>query len=86
VSSIEPFEEQDAELSVVYDVVVNDEEQYSIWSTGRPIPQGWSAVGFRATKSAALDYIEKVWTDITPLSVRRAIAESSQQQAASSPP
>jgi MbtH protein len=57
---------------VAYDVVINHEEQYSIWPVGGPIPAGWTATGFRGSKSEALDHIEKVWTDITPLSVRRA--------------
>ena len=56
-----------------YTVVVNHEEQYSIWLAHRPIPEGWSAVGKEGTKAECLDYIEEVWTDIRPLSLRRAL-------------
>ena len=54
-----------------YEVVVNDEEQHSIWPANREIPAGWRAVGVRASKARALDHIARVWPDITPLSVRR---------------
>ncbi|MEU9479457.1 MbtH family protein [Streptomyces sp. NPDC048191] len=62
--------EDDNGSGLVYDVVVNHEGQYSIWAVGRPVPAGWTAVGFQGSKSQALDHIEEVWTDITPLSVR----------------
>ncbi|WP_435603463.1 MbtH family protein [Streptomyces sp. bgisy130] len=68
------------ETAVVYDVVINHEEQYSIWPVGRPLPAGWTAVGFRGSKSQALDHIEKVWTDITPLSARQATARTRKQE------
>lgn len=61
---------------VLYEVVVNDEEQYSIWRASRPAPAGWEKVGFQGSKAEALDHIEKVWTDITPRSVREAVAAS----------
>lgn len=54
-----------------YDVVVNDEEQYSIWESGRTLPRGWRAVDVSGTKDECLDYIEQVWTDIRPLSLRQ---------------
>lgn len=57
--------------ATVYRVVVNDEEQYSIWPADRPVPAGWSAVGQPAPKSDCLAYIESVWTDMRPLSLRR---------------
>ena len=59
----------------VYDVVVNHELQYSIWPTDRARPLGWSAAGFSGTQDACLDHIEQVWTDMRPLSARRAAAE-----------
>lgn len=55
-----------------YEVVINHEEQYSIWPADQPVVEGWKAVGFRGSKPDALDHIASVWTDITPLSVRRA--------------
>ncbi len=54
-----------------YKVVVNHEEQYSIWLADREIPLGWKAVGKSGTKQECLDYIEEVWTDMRPLSVRK---------------
>jgi MbtH protein len=56
-----------------FNVVVNDEEQYSIWPTFKDIPAGWRAVGVVGTKNECLDYIEKTWTDMRPLSLRRAL-------------
>jgi MbtH protein len=53
-----------------YLVVVNHEEQYSIWLEGREIPLGWTATGPKGTKQECLDHIEKVWTDMRPLSLR----------------
>lgn len=57
-----------------YLVVVNAEEQYSIWPEGREIPAGWHAVGEAAPKDECLAYIETHWTDMRPLSLRRAMA------------
>jgi MbtH protein len=54
-----------------YAVVVNDEEQYSIWPAGRSIPAGWHKVGVEGVKSECLAYIAEVWTDLRPLSIRR---------------
>jgi MbtH protein len=57
-----------------FQVVVNDEEQHSIWFSDRALPDGWRAVGREGTKQECLDYIEQAWPDITPLSVRRRLA------------
>lgn len=56
-----------------YQVVVNDEEQYSIWPDGRDVPLGWRLVGVAGTKEACLAHIETVWTDMRPASLRRAL-------------
>lgn len=58
----------------VYIVVVNHEEQYSIWLADKAIPAGWTAVGKRGSKAECLAHIEEVWTDMTPLSLRKASA------------
>lgn len=58
-----------------YKVVVNHEEQYSIWLADRPIPDGWRAEGTEGSRDECLDHIERVWTDMRPLSVRRALGE-----------
>jgi MbtH protein len=55
----------------VYTVVVNDEEQYSIWWADRALPTGWRAAGVQGTRAACLEHIETVWTDMRPLSLRR---------------
>lgn len=54
----------------IFLVVMNDEEQYSIWPEFKQIPEGWTAVGKRGPKSECLDYIEETWTDMRPKSVR----------------
>lgn len=53
-----------------YAVVINDEEQYSIWPAHREIPNGWKAVGVSGPKAECLEYIEKTWVDMRPKSVR----------------
>jgi MbtH protein len=61
-----------------YAVVVNDEEQYSIWRAGRELPAGWRAEGFTGTEDECLDYIEETWTDMRPASLRRWMREHEQ--------
>ncbi|MFD5536641.1 MbtH family NRPS accessory protein [Streptomyces sp. NPDC127079] len=46
----------------VYDVVINDEDQYSIWENGRPLPDGWRPDGFSGAKEECLRHIDDVWT------------------------
>ena len=62
-----------------FHVVVNDEEQYSIWESGRPPPQGWRQTGPVGTRAECLAFIESVWTDLRPASLRRAMAEDSKR-------
>jgi MbtH protein len=59
-----------------YQVVINDEEQYSIWLAGRDLPAGWRAEGTAGSRQECLEHIEKVWTDMRPLSLRRHMAET----------
>ncbi|GAA2601962.1 MbtH family protein [Streptomyces violaceus] len=54
-----------------YRVVLNDEEQYSIWPAGRELPAGWNAEGTQGTREECLARIDEVWTDMRPLSLRR---------------
>ena len=56
---------------MIYQVVVSDEGRYSIWPDYKEIPWGWRADDMRGTKQECLDYIETVWTDMRPLSLRR---------------
>ena len=60
----------------VYRVVRNQEEQYSIWRADRENPLGWQDAGPRGTKEECLAYIERVWTDVRPLSLRRQMGEA----------
>ena len=62
---------EDEEDTRRYKVVINDEEQYSIWPEERENPLGWHDVGKSGLKQECLDYIETVWTDMRPLSVRQ---------------
>lgn len=57
-----------------FEVVINQEEQYSIWPSYKPVPAGWSIVGTRGKKAECLAYIDRVWTDMRPLSLRKAMA------------
>ena len=58
-----------------YAVVINHEEQYSLWPVGRENPLGWKPAGKVGTKEECLDYIEEVWTDNRPSSIRRKIED-----------
>ena len=58
-----------------YKVVVNHEEQYSIWPADREIPPGWTEVGKTGPKAECLAYIKEVWTDMRPLSLRKKMEE-----------
>ena len=62
--------EDDREDTTIYVAVVNDEEQYSIWPEGRALPLGWRDAGKRGPKAEVLAWIEEVWTDMRPLSLR----------------
>ena len=54
-----------------YKVVVNDEEQYSVWAADRGNPSGWRDAPMSGSKSECLAYIKEVWTDMRPLSLRK---------------
>jgi MbtH protein len=54
-----------------YQVVINDEEQYSIWPADRDPPAGWRPNGVRGPKAVCLKHIDEVWTDMRPLSLRK---------------
>ena len=72
----------DQEDTTIYTVVINHEEQYSIWPTDRDLPLGWSAVDKTGTKQECLDYIEEVWTDMRPLSLRKKMEEMERERQA----
>ncbi len=53
-----------------YAVVRNEEEQYSLWPAGRPLPLGWADCGVTGGKEQCLEYIREAWTDLRPKSLR----------------
>lgn len=61
----------DEEDETIYVVVVNDEEQYSIWPEYKALPAGWRTVGKSGPKAECLAHIKEVWTDMRPLSLRK---------------
>ena len=63
--------DRDDEDKTIYKVVVNHEEQYSIWPDYKQTPNGWREVGKVGNKHDCLAYIESVWTDMRPLSLRK---------------
>lgn len=66
----------DSEDTTIYKVVVNHEEQYSIWPDYKELPLGWRAAGKSGLKKECLDHIKEVWTDMRPLSLRKKMDEA----------
>ncbi len=62
-----------ADKTPLYAVVINHEEQYSIWPEGRALPRGWQAEGQTCTEKACLAYIREVWTDMRPMALEKNI-------------
>ena len=77
------FEDDDNER--IYRVVVNHEEQYSIWPADRENAPGWRDAGQAGTKAECLAYIERVWTDMRPLSLRRHMEQAERGEEPSAP-
>ena len=71
--------QEEKEDKTIYKVVVNHEEQYSIWSADRENALGWRDAGKSGTKEECLAYIEKVWTDMRPLSLRKKMEKAGDQ-------
>lgn len=74
MSSYDP----DREDTTIYKVVINHEEQYSIWPASRENPLGWQDVGRTGSKAECLAYIKEVWTDMRSLSLRKRMEEAAQ--------
>ena len=72
------MEEHEAD-STVYKVVINHEEQYSLWSDDQPNPPGWRDAGKSGSKEECLAYINEVWTDMRPLSLRKEALPSAER-------
>ncbi|MFE2179013.1 MbtH family protein [Streptomyces sp. NPDC059455] len=69
--STNPFDAEDGE----FHVLVNVEEQHSLWPTFAPVPEGWRVVLGNARRHECLEYVEKNWTDMRPRSLREAMAD-----------
>ncbi|MEH1900540.1 MAG: MbtH family protein [Nostoc sp.] len=72
--------QDDKEDTTIYKVVVNHEEQYSIWPIERENPLGWRDAGHSGLKAECLEYIKQVWTDMRPLSLRKKMEEAAHSQ------
>lgn len=81
-----PSNRDDQDEDIQYRVVVNHEEQYSIWPVDRELPLGWSEAGKTGTKAECLAHIDTVWTDMRPLSLRRAMAGAAARGSVSEEP
>ena len=68
--------DMDDDDTQTYLVVLNDEEQYSIWPADRDMPPGWRGDGFSGLEADCLAHIGEVWTDMRPLSLRRAMEQA----------
>lgn len=66
---------ENQEDDTLYKVVINHEEQYSLWPAHRENPLGWRDAGKQGSKPDCLAYIQEVWTDMRPLSLRKKMAE-----------
>ncbi len=73
--------DDEQEDDTVYKVVVNHEEQYSIWPAHRENPAGWRDEGKSGLKPECLAHIKEVWTDMRPLSLRKKMDEAAAQAA-----
>jgi MbtH protein len=62
--------------TAIYKVVVNHEEQYSIWPAARTAPLGWREVGESGSKEYCLEYVKQAWTDMRPLSLRQQMSNT----------
>ncbi len=70
---------EEVEDKTIYKVVVNHEEQYSIWPADRENALGWKDEGTTGTKEECLAHIKEVWTDMRPLSLRKKMEEMEQK-------
>ncbi|MFD9889707.1 MbtH family protein [Amycolatopsis sp. NPDC059027] len=70
MSSTNPFDDEDGRFYVV----VNDENQHSLWPTFAPVPKGWRTVFGEDSRQRCLEYVEENWTDLRPQSLQEAMA------------
>lgn len=67
---------EETEDKTIYKVVINHEEQYSIWPADRENPPGWQDAGKTGLKAECLAYIKEIWSDMRPLSLRQQMEKS----------
>ncbi|HWO59539.1 MAG TPA: MbtH family NRPS accessory protein [Umezawaea sp.] len=60
--------------NATYQVLVNDEEQHSLWPLGKELPDGWRRAGKEGSKQECMDHVDEVWTDMRPRSLRERMA------------
>jgi len=80
------WNDPDREDTTIYKVVLNHEEQYSIWPADRENPLGWNDAGKTGPKAECLAYIKEVWTDMRPLSLRKRMEEMAKNPPPPPPP
>ncbi len=71
---------EEREDNTIYKVVMNHEDQYSIWPADRENALGWTDIGKTGTKAEVLAYIEEVWTDMRPRSVREKMEAAAHEE------
>ena len=69
---------EEQEDNRIYKVVVNHEEQYSLWLADKENPLGWKDTGKVGSKAECLAYVKEVWTDMRPLSLRKRMDKKSE--------
>jgi uncharacterized protein YbdZ (MbtH family) len=79
------MQSDEQEDTTIYKVVVNHEQQYSIWPANRESPLGWNEIGKTGPKADCLAHIEQVWTDMRPLSLRKQMEQAARNPQPDSP-
>lgn len=80
------WNDPDREDTTIYKVVMNHEEQYSIWPDYKELPRGWTYAGKTGLKAECLAYVKEVWTDMRPLSLRKKMEEMARNPPPAPPP
>lgn len=75
-------DEHEHEDRTTYQVVMNEEEMYSIWPAEQELPPGWKAAGKTGPKLECLGYIDEVWTDMRPKSLREEMERQARERVA----
>ncbi len=68
------------EDTTTYQVLRNEEEQYSLWPVMLDVPAGWTEVGKQGTRTECMSYVDEAWTDMRPRSLREQMAADARKQ------